>query len=202
MSPTTKILIVENEEMLAENLKIFFARSTPDVIISADVHCTIKTLESFIPDIVVFDFDLPDMVSIQTYTEMVHCYAPLASFVMIISQLTQDISKTANHAGINHVLCMPFSFAELHDMIDRCLTEAADDLTKCVLDEILATNHRHEERRTLPGRRNFDVLNIVEVAEAMAKGTLNMMNVTNHRRKERRILPGRRNFEVVGGQWA
>ncbi|MGZ8983690.1 MAG: response regulator [Methylotenera sp.] len=160
MLPPTRILIVEDDGILAENLKSFLARRSPDVRIAADSHSTMKILETFTPDVVVLDFGLPGMDGLQTYAVIVRRQAPQASCIMISGHLTEDLTRTANDQGIHHVLCKPFSLAELQEMIDQSLGKAVNAADKVTLDEDrrVTTNHRREERRILPDRRHFDVL--------------------------------------------
>ena len=49
MLPTTKILILEDEEILAENLKSFLSRRSPHVRIAGDVITAIEVLQDFTP---------------------------------------------------------------------------------------------------------------------------------------------------------
>jgi DNA-binding response OmpR family regulator len=123
MSPATKILIVEDEDVLAENLKKFLNRSASNVRIAGDASDAIEVLKSFTPDIVVLDYGLPGMDGLQAYALIVHSRAPHASCVLISGQLTDDITRTSNEYGINHILSKPFSFLELQDMIDLSLDE-------------------------------------------------------------------------------
>jgi len=54
-----QILIVDDEEQLAENLKTVLGRGALDVRIAADADAAITVLESFVPDLVVLDCGLP-----------------------------------------------------------------------------------------------------------------------------------------------
>lgn len=186
MPPLTRILIVEDEDILAENLQSFLARRSQDVRIAGDSHSTIKILESFTPDIVVLDFGLPGMDGLQTYAVIVRHRAPQAGCVMISGHMTDDLARTASDQGIHHVLCKPFSFVELQEMIDLCLNDTAkndsnndgevaasdlyistdkpehdaDHLHIRTKDRRVTVNRRGVERRIIPDRRQHNVFSL------------------------------------------
>lgn len=186
MPPLTRILIVEDEDILAENLQSFLARSAQDVRIAGDSHSTIKVLESFTPDIVVLDFGLPGMDGLQTYAVVVRHRAPQAGCVMISGHMTEDLARTASDQGIHHVLCKPFSFVELQEMIDLCLNDTARaDKTNSDTNNVSTNKTEHDA----------DHLQIRTQIRTKDR------RVTNNRRSvERRIIPDRRQHNVFSLQ--
>ncbi len=180
MSPTTKILIVEDENILAENLKSFLNRSSPNVRIAADAISAVEILQDFTPDVVLLDYGLPGMDGLQAYARVLRRRAPQASCVMITGQLTESVARTSNEYGIRYVLRKPFSFAELQAVIDQSLDDSLEQeshfsgILKRVLStrrlglqaptkmaieqsEQMAINRRAQERRTSHHRRHDDV---------------------------------------------
>ena len=183
MLSTTKILIVEDEDILAENLKSFLSRRSPNVRIAADAITAIEVLQDFTPDLVLLDYGLPGMDGLQTYARILHRRAPKASCVMITGQLTESVARTSNDYGIRHVLRKPFSFAELEEVIDQSLDEGSEpeSNTNGLLKRILST------RRL--GLRTDSSLTI-EQSEEMA---------INRRNAERRLSRHRRHDDVPDG---
>ena len=53
MGSAARILIVEDEEVLAENLKTYLSRQSADVRIACDASHALAMAESFAPDVVV-----------------------------------------------------------------------------------------------------------------------------------------------------
>jgi DNA-binding response OmpR family regulator len=180
MLPNTKILIVEDEDILAENLKSFLTRRSPNVKIAGDAITAIEVLQDFTPDLVLLDYGLPGMDGLQAYARILHRRAPQASCVMITGQLTEGVARTSNEYGIRHVLRKPFSFAELEDMIEQSLDDGpepeanSNGLLKRILStrrlglhanpslaieqsEEIEINRRNAERRLSRHRRHDDV---------------------------------------------
>jgi DNA-binding response OmpR family regulator len=122
MSPATKILIIEDEDVLAENIKSFLTRITHNVKIASDACIAIELLQTFTPDIVVVDYGLPGMDGLQAFSRVVHSRAPNATCVLITGQLTEELTRTLYSYGIHHYLRKPFSFSELKEMIDLSLS--------------------------------------------------------------------------------
>lgn len=126
MLSTTKILIVEDEDILAENLKSFLSRRFANVRIASDAITVIEALKDFTPDLVLLDYGLPGMDGLQTYARILHSRAPQASCVMITGQLTESVARSSYDYGIRHVLRKPFSFAELENMIEHSLEDGPE----------------------------------------------------------------------------
>jgi len=183
MSPTTKILIVEDEDILAQNLKSFLNRRSPNVRIACDAITAIEVLQDFAPDLVLLDYGLPGMDGLQTYARILRRRAPQASCVMITGQLTESVARTSNDYGIRHVLRKPFSFAELEDMIDLSLDDGPEpeSNTNGLIKRILST-------RRLGMRTDYSLA--IEQSEALAE---------NRRNADRRLSRHRRHDDVPDG---
>ena len=123
MPVPTRILIIEDEAILAANLKSFLSRIAADVRIAADAHATMDTLRDFIPDIVILDFDLPNIHGIEIYAAIIKPRAPGARGILISGHLSERIAREAYEEGIRHILCKPFSFAELQEKLDSIRQE-------------------------------------------------------------------------------
>lgn len=169
MQAPTKILIVEDEEILARNLQSFLARVAPDVRVATDARRTMEILESFTPDIVLLDYDLPVINGIQIYAAILRRSAPEAGCVMMTGHLSASVVGAAQEEGIRHILCKPFSFAELQKVIGHLTRESPllsgvsqhgaltvpqppDEVA--LSGELRGVDHRHHrDRRILQERR-------------------------------------------------
>ncbi|MBI4292016.1 MAG: response regulator [Betaproteobacteria bacterium] len=120
-----RILVVEDEEILAENLKTFLGRRSHDVRIAQDGKQAIEMLESFAPDAVVLDYGLAPMNGLQTYTEILRRHARNIGCVVITGYPLEMISCHANEQGIRHLLGKPFGLGELEHLLERSAEDAS-----------------------------------------------------------------------------
>ena len=126
MSVTHRILVVDDEHVLAENVKTYLARCSPDVRIAADGRRAMEIVESFTPDVVVLDYGLIGENGLQLYQELVRYRAHPIGCVMITGYPLENITHAANMVGIRHLLCKPFSLAELQQLVDLSAAEASN----------------------------------------------------------------------------
>ncbi|GEM_PF-1013338 len=123
MPPLPRILIVEDEGLLAENLKTFLGRRSPEVRIAPDGERALELLKTFTPEVVVMDLALPGIDGLEAYAEIVRRRARPVGCVMITGHPTDDLAERAGRRGIRHVLYKPFSLAELQRLVDRLAEE-------------------------------------------------------------------------------
>lgn len=125
MSSTLRILVVEDESVLAENVKTYLTRQTPDVRIAADGRRAKEIMGSFKPDVVVLDYGLPGETGLQLYRELVRHRDHPVGCVMITGYPLEKVTQPANKLGIHHLLSKPFSLAELQQLVEQTAAEAA-----------------------------------------------------------------------------
>lgn len=118
-----RILVVEDEPVLAENLGAFLARSANVVRVAYDGESALQMLKFFSPEMVVLDYALPGMDGLRTCSEIIRASPRPPGFVMISGFMTDMLSENARRLGIGHLLCKPFSFADLQYEIDLVLGE-------------------------------------------------------------------------------
>lgn len=125
MSLARRILVVEHENVLAQNVKAFLSRRFPDVRIAGDGQRAMEMIESFAPDVVVIGYNLPGENGLQIYADIMRHRACPVACVMITGYPLERISKTANELGIHHLLGKPFSLVELQRLVDQSAEEVS-----------------------------------------------------------------------------
>lgn len=128
MSQARRILVVEQENVLAQNVKTFLRRRFSDVRVAGDGQRAMEMIASFAPDVVVIGYNLPGENGLKIYAEITRQRACPVACVMVTGYPLERISKTANELGIHHLLGKPFSLAELQRLVDQSAAEAAHDL--------------------------------------------------------------------------
>jgi DNA-binding response OmpR family regulator len=122
-----RILIVEDERVLAKNMKTYLSRSASEVRTAGDAAQALEILESFAPDALVMDFSLPDIDGLRTYAEIIRRQARKIDCVMITGNPTEQIAQDARELGIRHIVCKPFRFSELQRLLEAPTSTTADD---------------------------------------------------------------------------
>jgi len=120
-----RILLVEDEVVLARNVKTFLDRRFPDVRVAASGRCAIKLLDSFSPDVLVLDFHLPGQTGLQTYAEIMRRRTSPINCVMITGYPLENIAPSAGEMGIRYLLGKPFRLGDLARLIERSSDEAS-----------------------------------------------------------------------------
>lgn len=161
--PPARILIVEDEDLLAQNLKTYLGRRTPDVRVAPDAEQAMRILESFTPDVVVLDYALPGIDGLHAYRNMVGKGNGAPGCVMITGHMTDHLAECAHQQGIQYMLGKPFSLAELQQMVDSLAEHAANPApaasndagtTATPLDPVSSSDRRHIDRRHQADRRS------------------------------------------------
>jgi len=93
MAKGSKILIIDDEEDLRENLKYVFESEGYVVQLAEDGVKGLKALENFSPDLIILDLNMPNMGGIEFYQKI--CVQDMPRFLRILT-LTD---LWLNHSG-------------------------------------------------------------------------------------------------------
>jgi DNA-binding response OmpR family regulator len=120
-----RILVIEDERVLAQNLKTFFVRRCNDVRVACDGASAIDMIGSFIPDVLVLDYGLHGISGLETYSEIQRrCTQPVGC-VVITGYPPETLTPSPTDQGIRHVLCKPFGLWHLAQLVEASAEEVA-----------------------------------------------------------------------------
>lgn len=143
-----KVLVVEDEKILAQNLKSYLELLRFEVRIANDgasaIALTVR--DGFTPDVIVLDFRLPDMDGFQMLDAIDRGFD--CKCVLITAQPTYEVWDGAVQRGIGHVLFKPFPLAELGRVVSRLMSPGGEEPP--LVDgqhelEVLVERRRHNE---------------------------------------------------------
>lgn len=112
MMPPTRILIIEDEDVLAENLRDFLRRRDAQVHLVSSAESAIESALPFEPDIVILDYSLPGMNGLEAFSRLRQTYPQLRGILMS-GHPADALRDVAELRGIACVLTKPFPLSEL-----------------------------------------------------------------------------------------
>lgn len=170
MLNNAKILIVEDEETLAENIMARLQRSGADVRVAFTGTQAIATARLFAPDVLVLDYRLPDMDGFEAL-DTIRIDHPTCACVLMTGHPLESIAADAQQRGIQHLLSKPFALAEVESSLAEVLGEVPGFLPPSLAPE----------RRLRTDRRAQACCMLVTVAENDASSLRQDRRVSSRR---------------------
>lgn len=106
-----KVLIIDDELILAENLKAYLETKDCDAWIAHNGAEAIRQAVAFGPEMLVLDYRLQDMNGLLVL-EVLRGWLD-SECVLITAHPTEEVCEGAARLGITHILLKPFPLAEL-----------------------------------------------------------------------------------------
>ncbi|MEO5658675.1 MAG: sigma-54 dependent transcriptional regulator [Polaromonas sp.] len=117
------ILIIEDEAVLAKNLRTYLERNGYEVRCAESAEEGLAALEDFHPDVVVLDFNLPGMDGLQALARIRACDAAIR-VIMVTGHGSVELAVEAMKAGALDFLTKPVALSKMRLLIERA-TESA-----------------------------------------------------------------------------
>ncbi|MFI8479518.1 response regulator [Pseudomonas sp. NPDC078700] len=106
-----RILVVEDEYVLAQNFKDYLEMMGHEVLVADDGLSAISFARLYEPAAIVLDFRLPDMEGFGVLDAMGHGWG--CKCVLITAQPVAEVSAKAQQHGIEQILFKPFPLKDL-----------------------------------------------------------------------------------------
>jgi two-component system response regulator AtoC len=117
---TRAILIIEDELVLAKNIKTYLERYQFEAVVVHSGEEGIERLDAFLPDVVVLDYHLPQMNGLEVLAQ-IRRKIPLIKVIVITGNATVEIAVQAMKLGAYDYLAKPVVLGELKLLIARAL---------------------------------------------------------------------------------
>jgi len=116
MTQTRNVLIVEDEEVLAENLQTHLQRCGWNVRIAPTGKLAVIAARDFRPALILLDYQLPDMNGFQVLNA-IGAASHRCGCVLMTGHSMHLVLADAERHGIGHILSKPFALAGLHSLL-------------------------------------------------------------------------------------
>jgi DNA-binding NtrC family response regulator len=112
------VLVVEDESTLAKNIQAYLGRQGFDVKIASTGAEGLAQFEQFKPDLVVLDYNLPDIDGLQVLSRL-QAIDSRVKAVMITGEGGVEVAVSAMKAGVRDYLTKPLVLSELKILLER-----------------------------------------------------------------------------------
>ncbi len=196
------ILIIEDEEMLADNLRIYLERNEWETHVVHSAEEGLARLRDFHPDIVLTDFMLPGKTGLDLIKGAL-ALDPQLKIVMLTGEGNTQIAVDAMKAGACDYLSKPASLAELKLVLERVLGHAQVEKTLSVLQ-------RRQARGSLDAiigespvmlAAKTKVQQVLEAERRMSDNDLPAILVTGETGTGKELLARALHFEGARSNW-
>ncbi|MBL0092712.1 MAG: sigma-54-dependent Fis family transcriptional regulator [Piscinibacter sp.] len=120
------ILIIEDEAILAKNMRTYLERNDYEVECAGSAEEGLGRLDSFAPDAVVLDFNLPGMDGLQAL-ERIRAHSPATQVIMVTGHANVEMAVDAMKAGALDFLTKPVALSKLGMLLERATSESRKD---------------------------------------------------------------------------
>lgn len=119
---STAVLVVEDEAALARNIAGFLGGCGYEARSAGSAEDALRMMESFGPDVVLLDFNLPGMDGLRAI-ERLRELDPRVRIVMMTGHASVELAVDAMKAGAYDFLTKPISLSELRLMLEKLTRE-------------------------------------------------------------------------------
>ncbi len=133
------ILVVEDDELLAENIQTYLERKDFDAMVCHSAEEALELLKTCQPDVVLTDNSLPGMSGHELIRHL-NSTAPALKVVMMTGYGNVEDAVTAMKEGAFHYLTKPVSLPELKLLLDKALETERLERTLSFYQEREANN--------------------------------------------------------------
>ena len=132
MPHSTKVLIVEDEHIFADNLRRYLERRGWIAMVANTGRMAVSASRDFAPDVVLLDYRLPDIDGFQVLREMRRVH-PRCRCVLMTAHPADTVSVGAGQLRIRRILYKPFTLVDMEAELLAAHREEVPALSDAVL---------------------------------------------------------------------
>jgi len=129
---STKVLIVEDEHIFADNLKRYLERRGWLALVANTGRMAVAASRDFAPDVVLLDFRLPDIDGFEALRE-IRGFHSSCRCVLMTAHPADTVSAGAEQMRIRRILYKPFTLVDMEAELLAAHREEAPALSDAAL---------------------------------------------------------------------
>ncbi|MBF0595240.1 MAG: response regulator [Candidatus Omnitrophica bacterium] len=133
MDKRAKIMIVDDENDLRENLKYVFRTKDYEVELAADGVAALKKLETYTPDLIVLDLNMPNMGGIEFYQKI--CEGQVPKYPVFVLTARANMEQFFRDFNVDGFMSKPFEIPDLIREVGHILDHNAGIAPGAVLQD-------------------------------------------------------------------
>jgi len=196
------ILIIEDDEMLADNIRVHLERNQWETHVVHSAEEGLKRLESVRPDMVLTDYRLPGKTGLDVIKGAL-AIDPQIKIIMLTGEGSVQIAVDAIKAGACDYLSKPVSLAELKLVLDKALGQSQ-------MEKTLSVFQRRQSRGSLDAiigesppmlAAKAKAKQVLEAERRMNDNDLPAVLITGETGTGKELLARALHFEGVRNNW-
>jgi two-component system, NtrC family, response regulator AtoC len=196
------ILIIEDDEILADNIRVHLERNQWETYIAHSAEEGLKKLEIVRPDMVLTDYMLPGKTGLDVIKGAL-TMDPQIKIIMLTGEGNIQIAVDAMKAGACDYLCKPVSLAELKLVLEKALGQSQ-------MEKTLSVFQRRQSRGSLEAiigesppmmAAKAKAKQVLEAERRMNDNDLPSILITGETGTGKELLARALHFEGVRNNW-
>lgn len=122
-----KILIIDDEKQVRELLSHYFTRLDFSVRAVSSGKEVLEKLESFIPNIILLDYLMPEVTGLQLFPRIKKLF-PFAKVVILTGRGSEEIAVKALKMGVDDYITKPFELTKIRDLVRYYLNQHREEI--------------------------------------------------------------------------
>lgn len=196
------ILIIEDDEMLADNIRVHLERGQWETHVAHSAEEGLKKLETVRPDMVLTDYGLPGKTGLDVIRGAVEI-DPQVKVIMLTGEGNVQVAVDAMKAGACDYLSKPVSLAELKLVLEKALGQSQ-------MEKTLSVFQRRQSRGSLEAiigesppmlAAKTKARQVLEAEKRMNDSDLPAILITGETGTGKELLARALHFEGVRSNW-
>lgn len=183
-----KLLVVEDEKIIRDNIKEYFELNNFIVKSASNGLEALSILENYKPDVIISDMMMPDMDGIKLLEKVREIKSTnLIPFLMLTARVEKVDHRTSMNLGADDYITKPFDFEDLYKAVESQIKKKSNVKQHIVEESLSSLQHwrnvaNHEIFTPINVLQN--ILNVIKIDTPIDTEMENIFNLSLRRLKK------------------